>query len=1018
MHPSFIRLSYFAFCLFPFLVTHKLMAQSFRIKLQHREAQIDMCADYRLAQKEFLKGRWGNDYYSLVYYDRTPDARELNALKLGGGAVVESVSDNFLLVRFSQMPTQTFFMNSGIKAVGQMPAKEKLSKNLLETLAVNEQAAEGNVRVSILLHDKGNVADFMDKLATFGFVSVNSRYRDGGIYVGDIPTNRISDIASLPCVKSVGLFNYEAKPLLFRENAAFGLQNLRSETSGKGLSGKDVTIGIGDNADPTSHLDNLSNNFNRNPSSLGASGHGTAVTGIVSGDGIIDERFTGVAPRSTTVTDDFDLVISKSETYAKDFGMTVTNNSYYIGLAGCSGNGAYNELSAYADLQIATIDTIQHIFAAGNDGELTCAPYPVGFGTIKSGYQTAKNVLSVGNYSLANLPRIIGSNSSRGPVMDGRLKPEIIASGMSVVSTTLNDAYTHQNWGTSFAAPFVAGVWALLTEDYRKKNNGKTPPSGLLKSILCNSASDKGNPGPDYTHGFGLINPNKAVEVLEERRYVEGTISNGEKKLHSLNLPIGVKQVKIMLYWHDRPGSPLSVSALQNDLDLSVADGSSNYLPWVLNPSPTKVNDPAVRSVDKINNIEQVTINNPGNKLDISVLGATILGNEQPYYLTWDYIIDNLQIVRPAGGEILAAGGNEFISWDAIDRQGDSVAIEYSLDKGVNWSPAVNSDLSRMFIGWAVPANIASNQAKIRITRLRDGKSSMSPGVFTIVGTPQITMNTVCDGSVDITWTEIGNATDYEILQLKGYEWSRIGVTSGLKFSIRGLNKFESYWFTVRARIQEVAGRRAVAKIVIPKFDAPCQSDEFNNDLTIDTLLTPQIGRQLTSSAFGVGESVKVGIKNLDNVASPGPLELYYQINKQIINKEVVNQVIAPGGILEYSFNAKSDLSQSGSYQLKVWVKQPGDNNAANDTLTALIRHLPNTPLQLPYSESFETTGKNEYVGNAYGLRDLERFDLFTSSPYGRARTFVNTGMALNGNRSLTLDAAQFRGGINTNYLL
>ncbi|MBU6158625.1 MAG: T9SS type A sorting domain-containing protein, partial [Bacteroidetes bacterium] len=48
----------------------------------------------------------------------------------------------------------------------------------------------------------------------------------------------------------------------------------------------------------------------------------------------------------------------------------------------------------------------------------------------------------------------------------------------------------------------------------------------------------------------------------------------------------------------------------------------------------------------------------------------------------------------------------------------------------------------------------------------------------------------------------------------------------------------------------------------------------------------------------------------------------------------------------------------------------------------------------------------------------LERFDLFTSSPYGRARTFVNTGMALNGNRSLTLDAAQFRGGINTNYLL
>jgi hypothetical protein len=284
-----------------------------------------------------------------------------------------------------------------------------------------------------------------------------------------------------------------------------------------------------------------------------------------------------------------------------------------------------------------------------------------------------------------------------------------------------------------------------------------------------------------------------------------------------------------------------------------------------------------------------------------------------------------------------------------------------------------------MFIAWSVPSNLSSSQAKIRLTRLRDGQSVITPGVFTIIGSPQLTINTVCDGAIDLTWTEVSNATDYEILQLKENEWVRVGITAGKTYSIRGLNRSESYWFSVRARIQESVGRRATAKMVTPKFDTPCGSDEFNSDVTIDTLFTPQIGRQFTSSSFGNAESIKVRVKNLDNIASAGSLELYYQINNQAINKEVVNQVIAPGEIFLYTFSAKANLSQSGNYQLKVWVKQSGDNNTANDTLSFLIRHLSNEPLPLPYSEDFEASGKYEYIGNSYGLKDMERFDLMST---------------------------------------
>ena len=41
-------------------------------------------------------------------------------------------------------------------------------------------------------------------------------------------------------------------------------------------------------------------------------------------------------------------------------------------------------------------EKLLHVFAAGNDGNLTCSPYPIKYATIKSGYQVAKNVLTVG----------------------------------------------------------------------------------------------------------------------------------------------------------------------------------------------------------------------------------------------------------------------------------------------------------------------------------------------------------------------------------------------------------------------------------------------------------------------------------------------------------------------------------------------------------------------------------------------------------------------------------------------
>src|SRR4029077_19226710 len=97
-----------------------------------------------------------------------------------------------------------------------------------------------------------------------------------------------------------------------------------------------------------------------------------------------------------------------------------------------------------------------------------------------------------------------------------------------------------------------------------------------------------GNPGPDFSFGFGMVNARTAIEAIENNQYFSGTLSDADSLTFSLPaLPAGNQQLKIMLYWPDQPSAPFASAALVNDLDLTVAtpDGSL-HLPMVLDPTP------------------------------------------------------------------------------------------------------------------------------------------------------------------------------------------------------------------------------------------------------------------------------------------------------------------------------------------------------------------------------------------------------------------------------------------------
>lgn len=779
-----------------------------------------------------------------------------------------------------------------------------------------------------------------------------------------------------------------------RANAAYA-----RSVQGYGLTGEGIVVGVGDDS-YTDHIDIIDRVNNLNPG-LNSS-HGHHVAGTVAGAGIVNESYTGFAPKARVVTNYFSNIIAFAPQYESNFNMKLTNNSYAAIVQNCDYAGTYDASSQYLDQQAIDRPELLNIFAAGNDGWMTCPPFPAGYATVVGSYQVAKNPLVVGQTTKHQ--DITNASTGRGPVKDGRLKPEIMAVGTNIISNAMNNNY-EQLSGTSMASPNVSGAAALLQQRFKAQNGGQYPKSALLKAIMMNTATDMGNPGPDYGHGFGLLNVGEAIKVIDQSRYLSGTMNHSAQQTHNITVPAGMGQLKIMLYWNDAPASPANAKALVNDLDMVVnTPGGGVMLPLVLNPDPAFVLNNASPGVDHLNNVEQVTVNDPQAGIyQVNVSGFNIPTGAQEYYITYTFVEKGISIKYPSAGSKVVVDSPTIIHWDAIGNNG-AFTVQYSINNGSTWLPVSTTTADKRYAIFTPPSGIASDQCLVRVSR--PGETATT-APFSIMGRPSVSLAaSQCPGNIKIQWTAVPGSSKYFIYRKVGADMLLVDSTNGTDHTFSGLSPDSTYWVAVAASAGQAKGLRSIARSRKPD-NGNCSGVVPHGDLAITKLLQPLSGRLHTSTALSSNTAVSLQVRNNDNVNNTS-FQIDYRINNGSWQTHTPAAMMIPAAGLATVNIPGLDLSAIGNYDLVFVIRNTAvaDPVAANDTIRSVIRQLANEPVVLgtPQVENFENVPAISSNSPIFGLSNAERFDFHNSTATGRLRSFVLNEILIGGTRSISLD--------------
>ncbi|MFC0771574.1 S8 family peptidase [Terrimonas alba] len=511
-------------------------------------------------------------------------------------------------------------------------------------------------------------------------------------------------------------------------------------------NGQSLVVSVKENKPDTADIDFKGRYISTSSTSPTLSGHATIMATIIAGAGNTYYEGKGVATAAGISSTNFSNLLPEPGAYYQQYNITVQNHSY-----GTEIENYYGADAAAYDASVSVRAPLLHVFSAGNSGTLTSntGKYAgiAGYANLTGSFKMAKNILTVGH--IDSFGTVLPA-SSRGPAYDGRVKPELAAFALD---------------GSSGATAIVSGVGLVLQDAY-KQLKGTVPSSDLVKAILLNSADDVHTKGIDFVSGYGSVNAHKAMQELAGGTYFQNIITAGSTNEHDIFIPANTRSVKVTLVWNDPAAAANAPKALINDLDLELVQLSTNQVwqPWVLNHFPNKdsLSLLPVRKRDSLNNIEQVSIDNPGaGNYIIRIRGFNVLAS-QSYAVAFQFEKkDNFVWAWPSRLDNVISGTSNTLRWENSFENENGV-LEYSINNSSTWEQVNSSvDLGTGYYKWQAPDTFAT--ALLRMTI--QGQQYISD-TFTISNRINVSVGFNCPDSFLLYWNRPASVDSFQVYKL------------------------------------------------------------------------------------------------------------------------------------------------------------------------------------------------------------------------------------------------------------
>jgi len=542
----------------------------------------------------------------------------------------------------------------------------------------------------------------------------------------------------------------------------------------------------------------------------------------------------------------------------------------------------------------------------------------------------AKNILTVGaiegipsGYTRKDDARI-AYFSNFGPTDDGRIKPDLVADGVDILSSisTSNTSYALSS-GTSMSTPNVTGSLLLLQEYYSKLKPAQFLRSATLKGLAIHTADEAGpSDGPDYQYGWGVLNVEKAATVLtaaipsnnastSNHLVYENNLVNGNTASYTV-IASGVGPLVATISWTD-PKGPVDITnvlnnparKLVNDLDIKILKGTKAYLPWVLDP--VNPDNPAVKGDNVLDNIEKVYVDSavPGQTYTIIVSHkGNLQRGQQPYSL----IVSGVGGVATCASYALSSAGARIdsVSFKSLHYSNHTTCTTYT--DNTNASIDIEASQTIPFYIKTGTCDASSNPRVVKVFIDYNNNGQFETNEQVTSSTVIITPTSVLTGNI-ITKASLPIGNIY-LMRIVVQETNDTSAVKGCGTYANG----ETSDFRLR--------------VVNP-----------SNDLSLNQLLIP------TSGSCGVdSQYVSISIKNNGTIDQTNvPISL--QVNNGSTNVLTFNTnyplTIPALGLVDYTFPKPYSSLPNTTYTITSSVNLVTDQNASNNSNSTTITTAP-----------------------------------------------------------------------------